>query len=159
MWQNIKCNVIDEVYFVIEYSERSHYYETQSHLERTLSASSRGLLVSIPPFMDPMLLPVCNGTPLIGSEWSVGHFKCITEHLLCAHCLLALCCFQNSYWAPVVDFLYEHTTVHGSNALRGMVKNLPLLRRAGYSGHPWVHAIMYDNTYSDIRMVIHASTL
>ena len=39
--------------------------------------------------------------------------------------------------------------------LRGMVKNLPLLRRAGNSGRPWVHAIMCDNTYSNICMIIH----
>ena len=44
-------------------------------------------------------------------------------------------------------------------SVRGMVKNLPLLRRAGDNGCPWVHAIMCDNTYSDICMIIHASTL
>ena len=43
--------------------------------------------------------------------------------------------------------------------LRGMVKNLPLLQRAGNNGHPWVHAAMCDNIYSDICMIIHASTL
>ena len=43
--------------------------------------------------------------------------------------------------------------------LRGMVKNLPLLRSAGNNGRPWVHAIMCDNTYSDICMIIHALTL
>ena len=40
-----------------------------------------------------------------------------------------------------------------------MVKNLPLLRRAGNNGRPWVHAAMCDNIYSDICMIIHASTL
>ena len=40
--------------------------------------------------------------------------------------------------------------------IKGSVKNLPLLRRVGNNGCPWVHATMYDNTYSDI---IHASTL
>ena len=44
-------------------------------------------------------------------------------------------------------------------ALRGMVKNLPLLRRAGNNGRPWVHAAMCGNIYSDICMIIHASTL
>ena len=43
--------------------------------------------------------------------------------------------------------------------LRGMVKNLPLLQRAGNNGHPWVHAVLCDNTYSNIYMIIHASTL
>ena len=42
---------------------------------------------------------------------------------------------------------------------RGMVKNLPLLRRASNNGRSWVHAVMCDNTYSDICMMIHASTL
>ena len=42
---------------------------------------------------------------------------------------------------------------------RGMVKNLLLLRRAGNNGRPWVHAVMCDNIYSDICMIIHASTL
>ena len=41
----------------------------------------------------------------------------------------------------------------------GMVKNLPLLRGAGNNGRPWVHAVMCDNTDSDICMIIHASTL
>ena len=45
------------------------------------------------------------------------------------------------------------------NDLRGMVKNLPLLRRAGNNGCPLVHAVMCDNTYSNICMIIHASTL
>ena len=42
--------------------------------------------------------------------------------------------------------------------LRGMVKNLPLLRSAGNNGRPWVHAVMCDNIYN-ICMIIHASTL
>ena len=45
------------------------------------------------------------------------------------------------------------------SVIRGMVKNLPLLRRAGNNGRPWVHAIMCDNKYNDICMIIHASTL
>ena len=43
--------------------------------------------------------------------------------------------------------------------IRGMVKNLPLLRGAGNNGRPWVHALMSDYIYSDICMIIHASTL
>ena len=34
--------------------------------------------------------------------------------------------------------------------LGGMAKNLPLLRREGNNGRPWVHAVMCDNAYSDI---------
>ena len=45
---------------------------------------------------------------------------------------------------------------HGT--LRGMVKNLPLLRRVGSSGRPWVHAIMCDNTYSDKCMIINGES-
>ena len=52
-----------------------------------------------------------------------------------------------------VHIAYRETDV------RGMVKNLPLLRRAGNNGRPWVHTVMCDNTHSDICMVIHASTL
>ena len=40
-----------------------------------------------------------------------------------------------------------------------MVKNLPLLRRVGNNGRPWVHAVMRDNAYNDICMIIHASTM
>ena len=36
------------------------------------------------------------------------------------------------------------------HCVRGMVKNLPLLRRADNNGCPWVHAVMCDNTYSDV---------
>ena len=51
-------------------------------------------------------------------------------------------------------------TVDDTFGVRGMVQNRPLLRRAGnINGRPWVHAVMCDNTYSDIRMIIHASTL
>ena len=39
-----------------------------------------------------------------------------------------------------------------------MVKNLPLLRRAGNNSRPWVHAVMCDNTYSDICMIIHGDS-
>ena len=38
--------------------------------------------------------------------------------------------------------------------LRGMVKNLPQLRRAGNNGCPWIHAVTCDNTFSDICMII-----
>ena len=37
-------------------------------------------------------------------------------------------------------------------AFREMVKKLPLLRRAGNNGRPWVHAVMCDNIYSDMCM-------
>ena len=33
------------------------------------------------------------------------------------------------------------------------------IAKDGYNGRPWVHAVMCDNTYSDICMIIHASTL
>ena len=39
-----------------------------------------------------------------------------------------------------------------------MVKNLPLLRRAGNNGRSWAHAVMCDNTYSDICMMIHGDS-
>ena len=42
--------------------------------------------------------------------------------------------------------------------VRGMVKYLPLLRRAGNNGRPWVHAVMCDNTYSDLCMIIHGDS-
>ena len=42
--------------------------------------------------------------------------------------------------------------------IRGMVKNLPLLRRAGNNSRPWVHAVMNDNTYSDMCMIIHGDS-
>ena len=42
--------------------------------------------------------------------------------------------------------------------LRGMVKNLPLLQRAGNNGHPRVHAVMCGNTYSDICTIIHGDS-
>ena len=41
---------------------------------------------------------------------------------------------------------------------RGLVKILPLLRRASNSGRPWVHAVMCDNTYNDICMIIHGDS-
>ena len=45
-----------------------------------------------------------------------------------------------------------------NNYLRGMVKNMPLLRRVGNNGRPWVHAVMCVNTYSDICMIIHGDS-
>ena len=39
-----------------------------------------------------------------------------------------------------------------------MVKNLPLFRRAGNNGRPWVHAVLCDNTYCDICMIIHSNS-
>ena len=36
---------------------------------------------------------------------------------------------------------------------RGLVKILPLSRRAGNNGRPWIHAAMCDKTYSDICRV------
>ena len=39
-----------------------------------------------------------------------------------------------------------------------MVKNLLLLQRVGNNGRPWVHAVMCDNTYSDICMMIHGES-
>ena len=43
--------------------------------------------------------------------------------------------------------------------VREVVKNLLLLRRAGNNGRPWVHAVMCDNIYSNICMIIHTLTL
>ena len=43
-------------------------------------------------------------------------------------------------------------------SIRGMFKNLQLLRRVGNSGRPWVHVAMCDNTYSDISMIIHGDS-
>ena len=58
-----------------------------------------------------------------------------------------------------VVFVYMFISDQVKNKLRGMVKNLRLLRRAGNNGSPWALAVMCDNIYSDICMIIHASTL
>ena len=39
-----------------------------------------------------------------------------------------------------------------------MVKNLPLLQRAGNIDRPCVHTVMRDNTYSDTCMIIHGDS-
>ena len=57
---------------------------------------------------------------------------------------------------PSVEMTLAHIFTLTGNVLRGMVKNMPLLRRAGNNGRPWVHAVMCDNIYSDICMIIHA---
>ena len=54
-------------------------------------------------------------------------------------------------------FIHFNTCVKVT-PLRGMIKNLPLLRRAGNNGHPWVYTFMYDNTYNDICMIIHGDS-
>ena len=46
----------------------------------------------------------------------------------------------------------------GKVILRRMVKNLPTLQRTGNNGRPCVHAVMCDNTYSDICMIIHGDS-
>ena len=104
-------------------------------------------------------------TSRIGTAQSLHYGKCtLKEHNTCTPYL------KDLQWLPVkeritfIKFLFscinELPVWHQADyRLSGVVKNLPLLRRAGNNGRPWVHTVMCGNTYSDICMMIHASTL
>ena len=51
----------------------------------------------------------------------------------------------------------EYLCVQRDVQIRGMVKNLPLLRRAGNNSRTWVNAIICDHTYSDICIILHGN--
>ena len=69
---------------------------------------------------------------------------------------------SREHFAPLLLPLHSFTKFYQGTenclSLRGMVKNLPLLWSTGNNGRPWVHAVMCDNTYSDICMIIQSDS-
>ena len=62
-------------------------------------------------------------------------------------------------WCSRKDFEKELSSFNVSTRfIRGMVKNRTLLRRASNNGRHCVHAVMCDNKYKDICMIIHGDS-
>ena len=84
---------------------------------------------------------------------------------MCVTCLAqdTLIISQNSWelldaQEGLFDISQEYGKIPVNKKVRGMVKNLLLLGRVGSSGRHWVHAVMCDNTNSDICMILHGDS-
>ena len=129
----------------------------------------------------------CNYDLLLSSKWLLHDGMPLLNHIcsckqFCFHTFhlflfVSLFCFRLSWPNRLIQYLTYWSpapSVEGSDpgyrramyrdmynifTERGIVKNLSLLRRPGNNCRPLVNAVMCDNIYSDICMIIHASTL
>ena len=167
------------------YKKGSHYTPQCFQKIQSLPSSEGAHLSSITDFFLHVLSFSCKVLSLVSHNNYTTLSQCvpfIPKHpisaithlkMTCQNCSCNCCITQGVKKRPSSDLthfigsyrkeIFEKVT-HFVNSfviisVRGMVKNLPLLQRAGNNGHPWVHAVMCDNTYSDICMIIHTSTL